>query len=336
MMKRILAFVAVFAFALPAAAQQVNGRVTAAAPSYTANTSAPLSLDENGNLRINFGAGASLAVTQGTSPWVTTATGNVAGAAVDSGNPVKIGCKYNTTTPTYVDGNRTDCQADLRGNVLASLMMHDSNTPVLGLADNADAVAVSATTNALKILARNSVFNGTTWDRLPGSTLGMYGVIRDAAGNARGVNVTAANEANVIDPSTSATASAVPAKASYVGANSAGNLTGLIQASASAAINVSTATTTQLVALSGSTKIYVTSFDVISGGTGNITFVYGTGASCGTGTTSLTGAYNLTAQAGIAKGNGLGPVLVVPAGNALCVTTSAAVQMSGSVAYTQF
>lgn len=105
---------------------------------------------------------------------------------------------------------------------------------------------------------------------------------------------------------------------------------------ASAAINVSTATTTQLVAISGTTKIYVTSFDVIAGGTGNITFVYGTGASCGTGTTSLTGAYNLTAQAGIAKGSGVGAVLVVPAGNALCVTTSAAVQMSGSVSYQQF
>lgn len=105
---------------------------------------------------------------------------------------------------------------------------------------------------------------------------------------------------------------------------------------ASAAINVSTATTTQLVALSGTTKIYVTSYDVIAGGTGNITFVYGTGASCGTGTTSLTGAYNLAAQAGIAKGNGLGAVLIVPAGNALCVTTSAAVQMSGSVSYQQF
>lgn len=104
----------------------------------------------------------------------------------------------------------------------------------------------------------------------------------------------------------------------------------------SVAINVSTATTTQLVALSGSLVIYVTSFDVIAGGTGNITFVYGTGSSCGTGTTSLTGAYPLTAQAGIAKGSGIGTVLKVPAGNALCVLTSASVQMSGSVSYQQF
>lgn len=101
-------------------------------------------------------------------------------------------------------------------------------------------------------------------------------------------------------------------------------------------INVSTATTTQLVALSGSTAIYVTSLDVVAGGTGNITFEYGTGTACATGTTVLTGAYNLTAQAGLAKGSGIGTVLKVPAGNALCVLTSAAVQMSGSVSYQQF
>jgi sulfate permease, SulP family len=47
-------------------------------------------------------------------------------------------------------------------------------------------------------------------------------------------------------------------------------------------------------------------------------------------------AYPLTAQQGIAKGNGLGPVLIVPAGNGLCALTSAAIQMSGSLAYTQF
>lgn len=105
--------------------------------------------------------------------------------------------------------------------------------------------------------------------------------------------------------------------------------------SSSAKIDVSTATTTQLVALSSGAKIWVTSFNVIAGGTGNIKFVYGTGSNCGTGTTDLTGNYNLTAQAGIAHGDGMGPVLVVPAGNALCVTTSAAVQMSGSVAYVQ-
>lgn len=109
-----------------------------------------------------------------------------------------------------------------------------------------------------------------------------------------------------------------------------------IQASSSVPINISGATTTQLIALSSAKAIFVTSWDVMAGGTGNITLEYGTGASCGTGTTTLTGAYPLVAQAGIAKGNGMGPILVVPPGNALCALTSAAVQYSGSVSYVQF
>ena len=107
-------------------------------------------------------------------------------------------------------------------------------------------------------------------------------------------------------------------------------------ASYSVPINISTATTTQLVPLSGTTFIYVTSFTVIAGGTGNLTFEYGTGTNCGTGTTALTGAYPFVANGGIAMGTGNGMVLKVPAGNALCVVTSAAVQMSGSLSYQQY
>jgi hypothetical protein len=38
------------------------------------------------------------------------------------------------------------------------------------------------------------LFNGTTWDRASGTTKGAYGIIRDAAGNARGANVNSSNE----------------------------------------------------------------------------------------------------------------------------------------------
>lgn len=140
----------------------------------------------------------------------------------------------------------------------------------------------------------------------------------------------------VQDAATSATGSAVPAKAIFAGARSGANLVGLIQADTSVKIDMSTATITQLVALSGSTKIYVTSWDVIAGGATNFKLVYGTGSNCGTGTTDLTGAYPLTAQSGISKGSGLGPVLVVPAGNALCANNGTGVQVSGAASYTQF
>lgn len=105
---------------------------------------------------------------------------------------------------------------------------------------------------------------------------------------------------------------------------------------ASAAVNISTATTTRIVTGLSNKSVYVTQWNVIAGGTGNITWVAGTGATCGTGTVNLTGAYNLTAQVGAVIGTGYGAVLVLPPGFSLCATTSAAVQISGSVAYAIF
>lgn len=111
-----------------------------------------------------------------------------------------------------------------------------------------------------------------------------------------------------------------------------------VQGTATVPINISTATTTQLVAGVANQGIYVTHWDVMAGGTGNITFEYGTGSSC-TGTNALSGAYPLIAQAGASAGGGLGTVLIVPpstTGNSLCAVTSAGVQMSGSLTYAQY
>lgn len=101
-------------------------------------------------------------------------------------------------------------------------------------------------------------------------------------------------------------------------------------------VSVSTATTTEIVPLSGSLVTYVLFDKLIVDGTATLTWKYGTGTNCGTGTTTLTGPYNLTAQSGFSEGNGAAPVMIVPAGKALCLTNSAAVQATGSVVAVQF
>lgn len=110
-------------------------------------------------------------VTQSTSPWVVG--GNVASGATDSGNPVKIGGVNNTTQPTLTDGQRGDLQTDTRANLKTVLYANNTATTASFNADNADGVAVSATANKLVVLNRNSVYNGTTWDRMPGDTTGV-------------------------------------------------------------------------------------------------------------------------------------------------------------------
>jgi hypothetical protein len=98
-------------------------------------------------------------------------------------------------------------------------------------------------------------------------------------------------------------------------------------------IVISTATTTLLVTGASGKSIYVTGVDVIAAGTGNIQFISGTGATCGTGTANVTGNYNLIAQAGLAKGAGNGALWVLAQGASLCAVTSAAVGMAGSLSY---
>ena len=104
----------------------------------------------------------------------------------------------------------------------------------------------------------------------------------------------------------------------------------------SVAINITTTgpLTTQIVAFAGVTSIYVTSFNVIAGNIGTITFEYGTGTNCGVGTTALTGAYPFVANGGVSVGSGVGAVLKAPSGTSLCIVTTA--PMAGSVSYLQF
>lgn len=282
------------------------------------------------------GAPVAINVDPGTGNLIVTSTISGTAAVTQSGTwsvginlPLPAGTNLlgkvgiDQTTPGTTNGVQLTA-----GTALAGKVGIDQTTPgttnAVAPISGQDGVAgnsgnVSATTQRVVLATDVALPAGT-------NLLGTTGIDQTTPGTTNGV----------VDAATSATGSAVPAKASYIGANGSGNLTGLIQADGSAKIDVSTATTTQLVALSSGKKIYVTHWDVIAASTGNIKLVYGTGSACGTGTTDLTGNYNLTAQAGISAGGGLGPILVVPASNALCATTSAAVQMSGAVSYTQF
>lgn len=124
--------------------------------------------------------------------------GNVAAAATDSGSPVKVGAVNMTTLPTYTDGQRTNLQAGTRGSLLFTPMVPNSTTAYRNIADNADGVVVSATANFAGTLSRNTVFNGTSWDRLPGDTTGIS--IKDG-GNSITVDQSTASNLNMTEAS---------------------------------------------------------------------------------------------------------------------------------------
>jgi len=102
-------------------------------------------------------------------------------------------------------------------------------------------------------------------------------------------------------------------------------------------LDMATATTTQIVALSGSTVVYVCSYAFQAGGTTAVKLVGGTGANCVTSQSARTPNYDFTAQAGINRVGGGGNIVAKGvAADALCVTSSTAVNVHAEVSYAQF
>lgn len=98
------------------------------------------------------------------------AQGNVASAASDSGNPVKVGGRYNTTLPTLTDGQRGDMQIGTRGSLAVTLFTQNS-AAALQASSPGDAASNSQT--GLLTNGYDQVFNGTTWDRQRGDVNGI-------------------------------------------------------------------------------------------------------------------------------------------------------------------
>jgi hypothetical protein len=82
-------------------------------------------------------------------------------------------------------------------------------------------------------------------------------------------------------------------------------------------------------------SIYVTALALVPASTSSVTFSYGTGTNCGTGTVNLTGIMTFNPGQTINYGSGYGTVLRVPDGNDLCITvgTTAA---PGTLSYVIF
>lgn len=108
-----------------------------------------------------------------------------------------------------------------------------------------------------------------------------------------------------------------------------------IACNSSTRIAITTATTTQIVAAVANQVISICAFLEESDGTINVTWVYGTGAACAVGQVALTGPMHLSAGESHFPGTGIGILLQVPAGNALCLVTTGAGNLAGYVNYVQ-
>lgn len=151
----------------------IGGIYQSSLPTYTDGQRANLHTNVNGRLLVSTQALSSTTDS-------IVAVGNANSGATDSGAPVKVGGVYNSSAPTFTNGQRGDLQLDASGNLLvkaASAGTVGATVPTTamytGMRDNSGNLAVLKTSIAAgdsasgnDVLAVESfVFNGTNHDR---------------------------------------------------------------------------------------------------------------------------------------------------------------------------
>jgi hypothetical protein len=255
--------------------------------------------DGSGALNVIVDSGT-LTANQGGAPW--SVAGPAADGAAVSGNPVRIAGKDGS-------GNTQDIVTDTSGELQVDVLTLPSVT-VGTFPDNEpfnlNQVAGSA------VATGNGTASGSIRVSVASDSTGQIAV----ASLPNEGKQTAANSISVTtDSDTAPCSDASQVDSKVISTASSGNV--------------------ELVAISGSTVVYVCGFNVIAGGTVNVQFINGTGTACATGETDETGAYPLTAQAGLAVPNAGHVQFKTDAGDALCVELSAAVQIDGLLTYVQ-
>lgn len=99
----------------------------------------------------------------------------------------------------------------------------------------------------------------------------------------------------------------------------------------------------ELVAVSGSTTIYVCSISMIAAGATTVAFTTGTGTACATGnaavigstTANIANSMSFPANGGMTLGNGTGTVAQGAASSAFCMVNGTNVYVSGNISYVQ-
>jgi hypothetical protein len=132
---------------------------------------------------------------------------------------------------------------------------------------------------------------------------------------------------------------AIPAGTNVIGYNSADPCAQAVKITAP--FSTSSGGPVSIVALSGSTKVYVCSISAIADTAIKLSFIDGTGGSCASaqhaiwGSTTAASGMSLAANGGFTMGNGGGTVGVTTAASAFCLLQSGTSLIAGNITYVQ-
>jgi hypothetical protein len=116
----------------------------------------------------------------------------------------------------------------------------------------------------------------------------------------------------------------------------AGHAYAQAQTQATAPINVSSATTTQIIAPNGTSRpTMVTVMHYVAGASDNLQWEWSLVPACPSGNTTYGGTENLATGGTVNLGSGFGAVLIVPPLAYLCLVTSTTAQVGGWLNYQQ-
>ena len=275
--------------------------------------------------------------------------------AASPANSWLMGGQFNTTPTTITTGNASPLQLDNAGNLLVNIKagagsggtaLADKSawtvsttnlTPIGGEFTTGGATAcATAQACAVAMTATRGLFSDmNTWAETSLGVPTAYGTA-PTTGNYIGVNAFVTN----------ATALGQAAMAASSPVTLANNQTVPDACMFSAKTNVAistTAGTTQLVAPSGSTQVYVCAITTVGAAASVQNLVGGTGATCTTGTpaaimgsTTAANGMSFAANGGFAYGSGSGVIAsTTTGGHGLCLIQSGTTQISGNITFVQ-
>jgi hypothetical protein len=116
-------------------------------------------------------------------PLQTSATGSGGTTTLLAGSAIVGKVGIDQTTPGTTNGVQINAAIPVGANTIGNVNIQSAGTSLAAVADSTDGTTVSGTANALRVVTRNTMFNGTTWDRwrsivgADGTGLGMGGVV---------------------------------------------------------------------------------------------------------------------------------------------------------------
>ena len=212
-------------------------------------------------------------------------------------------------------------------------------------AQGAGAQRVTVATDTATVAGSASIPAGT-------NLMGKVGIDQTTPGttNAVQANVASGGIASGAVASGAIASGAVASGAIASGAFAAGSFLNataadpcMFQAKTNLAISQNGTSSVQLVALSGSTSIYVCSISLVAAGATTVAITTGTGTACVTGnaavigstTANIANSMSFAANGGMTMGNGGGTVAKGASSSELCMVLGTSVYVSGNLTYVQ-